>query len=286
METCTNCGAALRPGARFCTTCGTRVNEKPTDNGGWGVPAVSEDDSQQTSVLEAVPLSEPDVASPVQERQRDWGSAYSTTSAADPASNFRSALDAEVQPVTDEGWGAPRQTTDNWNFSAATDDTWKAPATWGTVTPEVEEDAETEPASATDVDEVVEDTAQPEEVEAIALPETPATLPNEPAGEASTLTDTHTRALELLKELQTIVPQLAASQADEGTAAMTLTEASLQVKDYSDVAATLNAVKENPRDIQVLGDLAAKADRIQELLDEHSALAQAIEDAIGHLSEG
>lgn len=279
METCTNCGATLRPGARFCTTCGTRVNEKSNEVSGWGTPVTNAtDDNQQTSVIEAVKPAEAEIPLQAQDRFRDWGS---PTSTADPASNFRSALDTEVQPVEESTWGVPKESASNWNYGSTTDDTWKAPATWGAVTPDATEDDA--PAEQDTEVEAVTDVAPEAEEEAIALPEAVVTPTEEPESTAVSLTDNHVRALELVTELQAIIPQLTVSQADKGTAAMTLTEASLQVKDYSDLAATLDAVKENPRDIQVLGDLAAKADRIQELLEERGALADAIEEAIKQL---
>ncbi len=144
METCTNCGASLRPGAKFCTTCGTRLNETPatpTNYQGWGAPK-SEDqsDSQETSVLNAVepaakPKEAPSIRGGSQRSADSWGSAYSSGSSTsgsgnDPASRFISALDADVKPTpesptaeaesADDGWGKPAFTPpspSNWSYS-------------------------------------------------------------------------------------------------------------------------------------------------------------------------
>lgn len=51
MDTCSNCGAAVRPGAKFCTACGTRLNDvDASDSGssGWGVSAPVEDNPPAT----------------------------------------------------------------------------------------------------------------------------------------------------------------------------------------------------------------------------------------------
>ena len=144
METCTNCGASLRPGAKFCTTCGTRLNEtsaSSTSYQGWGTPTSEEQsDSQQTSVLNAVdPAANSEEAPSIrggnQRSAASWGSAYSGGSSAsgagnDPASRFISALDGDVKPTpesptaeatsTDDSWGKPAftpPTPSNWSYS-------------------------------------------------------------------------------------------------------------------------------------------------------------------------
>lgn len=49
MLTCSNCGASVREGARFCTRCGTRLNDPvaPAASGVWGA-AVSSETSSST----------------------------------------------------------------------------------------------------------------------------------------------------------------------------------------------------------------------------------------------
>lgn len=45
MDTCSNCGAAVRPGAKFCTACGTRLNDSTASgsgSSGWGEPSPAE----------------------------------------------------------------------------------------------------------------------------------------------------------------------------------------------------------------------------------------------------
>jgi hypothetical protein len=74
METCPNCGAIARPGAKFCTTCGTRL-------GGSASPV-------QQTINTASPSPEPASSSPSgSEHVEPWGPAKATIAPAqEPAS--------------------------------------------------------------------------------------------------------------------------------------------------------------------------------------------------------
>lgn len=188
MDTCTNCGETLRPGAKFCTTCGTRLNEHASSTAGWGTPPPApDDDSQQTTVLNAVePPAEPAEQtetpriSKTRYRSADaWTSAYggdsaethAGASAGDPASRFISALDDEVHSLPDEDdvvdsevdptstWGTPAPAfspppPSNWSFTGGdeieseVDSTWEAPSTWET--PSTRAAVQSTPASPAD----------------------------------------------------------------------------------------------------------------------------------------
>lgn len=226
METCTNCGASLRPGAKFCTTCGTRLNESTSSSNafaGWGnSQPENNDDSQQTSVLNAVQSPEekaeeaPSIRTTRQRSSDSWGSAYSGGSSAsepssnDPASRFISALDAEVKPTppaepvgdtaaADSGWGTPAFTppaASNWSYSGSestseekadttsSDSGWGKPSTWATPAPETTEEEE-----STDDDNVI-DAEFTEEVAAAEEPVvTEESHEEEPATDAAGFTD-------------------------------------------------------------------------------------------------
>ena len=48
MDTCSNCGAAVRPGAKFCTACGTRLNDvdsSASGSSGWEASAPPVEDA-------------------------------------------------------------------------------------------------------------------------------------------------------------------------------------------------------------------------------------------------
>lgn len=318
MDTCTNCGATLRPGAKFCTTCGTRLNETPPTNNGWGTPRTTpEEDSQQTTALNAVqpPAEVPESPSISETRQRSantWSSAYgegsasgsASASSGDPASRFISALDNDVQPV-EEAEDEPASTWEssapaftppppsNWSYNAGDkptassesddsgdeDTTWQAPATWGAVQtteePPIEESEVVDSAGFTDDGDDEVDSLSGDENLEVSGKSTPELAPDEARDKAIALADELRRTIRMMS---------GGGESDHGAAVMALTEASLYIGDFSDVRGVLADVKNDPRDIQSLGDLAGKVDRIEALLDEHKSLAEAIETAIRELN--
>lgn len=322
METCTNCGQALRPGAKFCTTCGTRLNETSTTPGGWGNQSVAE--SQQTTVLEAVepPAERNDTSKISEQRHRTadaWTSAYesastptnSSAASDDPASRFISALDEDVKPVVEDTeeaasdsdpastWETPALVftpppPSNWSYSGSeesesttteVDSTWETPATWAAVTstPEAPADAsEDDEADDDDVDSAGFSDDGNDEVDYLSGDENIAR-----SGDISRKLppdEARDKAIALADELRRTIRMMSSEgESDYGAAAMALTEVSLHIGDFSDVRGLVAEVKESPRDIRTLGGLAGKIDRIQALLDEHASLANAIETAIKEL---
>lgn len=172
MDTCTNCGATLRPGAKFCTTCGTRLNETPPANDGWNTTRTdSESESQQTTVLNAVqpPSEQPESPRISESRQRSadaWTSAYGSEnpsaepkpSSDDPASRFISALDNEVRPASgdDAGTESTKDPASTWN-TAAPAFTPPPPSNWNydaaSDTPAVEESPASESTAKHEAEE-------------------------------------------------------------------------------------------------------------------------------------
>ncbi len=306
MDTCTNCGATLRPGAKFCTTCGTRLNETPqptsTNDEGWGQPSTSYEDSGETSVLESVQQpkdadQDSSISQIRQQTEHAWSAAYGSSTGStpsdDPASRFISALDKDVQEVetteSDEpstqdattSWDStPPVFTppppSNWSYSLDTGPDaaletnehsgWSPPSTWADVQATDEPDA-VDSAGFTD--------GGIDEVEAPGGDEPVQDLPPDEARD---------HALKLADELRRTIRMIGSTgESDHGAAAMALTEVSLHFGDYNDVRGVLANVKNDPRDIEALGDLASKVDRIEELLDEHKSLVDAIETAIKEL---
>ncbi|MCO5228811.1 MAG: zinc ribbon domain-containing protein [Thermomicrobiales bacterium] len=281
METCTNCGATIRSGARFCTTCGTRVATPSTNDTEWGAATSSTDaEDQQTAVLAPVTSAESAPAISGHDQSNRWSSGWGaspSTGAPDPASRFITALDDEVKPTNDDAIAAGWTTSQtSWSHSHQTD----AENSWGTPqsTPETESEPLVEPATESEVASAAVEVQLTDTAEEVGIStEVPAA-----ASLALTPDDPRHRVLELLTELQGLVPKIAI--ADEGTAAMTLTEASLKTADYSDVREVISQVKENPRDIQALSELSGKVERIEALLEEHATLIDAIESALRNLN--
>lgn len=340
MQTCTNCGATLRPGAKFCTTCGTRMNDMPPANdayAGWGTPpADTDNDSQETSVFTAVPPAAPQptdtgsIRGGTQRTVDSWNGAWgdskpaSTASSNDPASRFISALDTEVAPspaseppsaqTPASTWETPAPAftpppPSNWSYTGGEPDaesandfvaeveampaeqlfdssddaieTENAPAT----EPAVQESRETNDSADSneqtdaagftdDGDDEVDYLSGDENIE-ISGAQNPVLPPDE----------ARDRAIALVDELRRMVRMMSSDgESDHGAAAMALTEASLNVGDFSDLRAVLADVTNDPRDIQALSGLAAKVDRIESLIEEHASLVDTIERAITELN--
>lgn len=285
METCTNCGATIRSGARFCTTCGTRVAAANTNDSEWGTTAGSTDtEDQQTAVLEPVKPSESVPAISGHDQSGRWTSGWGTpstttsTSDSDPAGRFITALDDEVKPTSDDTGWTTAQTS--WSYGNQTD----VENTWGTPQSSLETESESlaEPVTETEVTSAIVEVELTSPAENTDIsPEAPV-IDDESSSPDLTPDDPRHRVLALITELQALVPKIAI--ADEGTAAMTLTEASLKIADYADLREVINQVKENPRDIQALSELSGKVERIEALLEEHATLTDAIESALRDLN--
>lgn len=265
----------------------------------------------------------PDEAAAIDRLQQrstnQWTSAYGDSNAGqsgstdDPASRFISALDAEVKPVEEtkeasiddpiSTWetSAPAFTPpppSNWSYGARSDEpidadiveesdteddqpgesVWEAPATWTSVEStddSADDDEIIDVAGFTDDgDDEVDYLSGDENIEVSG--NVAASLPPDEARD---------KAIALADELRRTIRMMSSGgESDHGAAIMALTEASLGVGDFSDVRGVLVDVKNDPRDIQALGSLAGKIERLETLLDEHSSLAHAIEEAIKELN--
>lgn len=116
MLTCSNCGASVREGARFCTRCGTRLNDPvaPDATGTWGTPVASESGASTGEAADADAGMIRRGETPTGEDaplERDPDTA--AVSASDPAN------DADTSPPTsgtsDEGF------TWSWGTSSASE---------------------------------------------------------------------------------------------------------------------------------------------------------------------
>ncbi len=91
MDTCSNCGASVRPGAKFCTGCGNRLNDVDTSGSGqsgWG----------ETGPVGDVPSS----------NESTVGQVVSTRIVTDGATDHapRPTVAASEQPATTWTWGS------------------------------------------------------------------------------------------------------------------------------------------------------------------------------------
>lgn len=131
MDRCTNCGAAIRPGAKFCTSCGTRLNDEPataadsswsaavrhpaddpnastSSTSDWGTPD-EEPDEDVTALWPSAATKEPDTTGV------SWDSIWHRSSDRDDDANDARSADTSA-PEADTS--TPKQETqrvsDTW----------------------------------------------------------------------------------------------------------------------------------------------------------------------------
>lgn len=310
MEKCPNCGAAVRPGARFCTSCGTRLID-PSATATPSTPAPA----AETETWVATPAVQPEAGSSgTGERETPdtfagWGHSGGNWSATEsgastPADRFGAALastareSTETASTSDEfGWGKPAPATDDRfaSWSTAYGPTSESEPTGEAATSDevaVVESAtiadETTPASATDDAGLSEGGAN--EVDDLSGDENIAAGGPDSgiaAGRPSDQSDTRQRATTLVDELReliwTIGEQAPVSADDATDIRNALSAARGHVSDFSDLEGVITAVRESPRDIDALRELGNQAPRLEELLESHGRLTAALDDAIRKL---
>lgn len=278
MERCPTCGAAVRPGAKFCTSCGSRIEEQRT-----GTPQ----DTQETTVV-ATPAahSDGDITPEPNWKAASGGAVEDETGDHTTAPEPEST--AETPNVADETDAAPAEAESEWaarwpepkadeqdagspseRFRDALDSgekeshptwTWTAPSdsdesSWST---------DTDKAAA-----VTEATTPEASASALAAPS--------PDG------DPRQHASELLDQLRALVWQLGNDHpagTDEQTTIQTISRVRGETSDFADLESVIDSARENPRDIDALRELGEKAGRLHELLESHKRLVRTLEDAL------
>jgi len=120
MLTCSNCGASVREGARFCTTCGTRLNDpvSPNATSVWATPVASEPaaSSAEPTVVESIATSTwsgetaaQDEGSPAADPNAEAAEAPVASEEPDVNADTDSGTSSATPPTTEEGftwsWG-------------------------------------------------------------------------------------------------------------------------------------------------------------------------------------
>lgn len=119
MLTCSNCGASVREGARFCTTCGTRLNDPVASDATsvWNAPfsnvepAVTGEEPVAVSATQSGDSSDDDDASP-----DSAATAEADPDAAHDEGSPDPETDSEASPTPNEGF------TWSWGTSSSTND--------------------------------------------------------------------------------------------------------------------------------------------------------------------
>lgn len=307
MLTCSNCGATLREGARFCTACGTRLNEEVAANldGAWTT-------ASEPASHEATSVSAPD---------QTPGAA---TVAADP-------------PPTSDGefswtWGDP---VDDDSVEEQANEAPNVALDEGDQAGTVSESDDEPIVDATELDILEDDHSTSDEEDAVSVDveqqETPASddedsvdrgdnetlaawaeqwdeSADESAGASATADvdnqgssggsgttgesgndeDSVAKAQRLLGELRALMPALvnprpAPPPSPEDSTVADDLESAANIGHFDDVSEALLAARDNPRDVDNMLSLAGMVDRLLELLDDRNNLAKTAESAASRL---
>ena len=373
METCSNCGASVRPGAKFCTGCGNRLNDVDTSgsgSSGWNETAPvenapSSDESSVGRVVSTRILSD-GADTPVPESTGVANEQPATTWTWGSLETDDPAARVPVTPVEGSGQSSSSAVSDrdpatatssasepfqwSWDRPSNAEPAAEATATEDDARPVSEPMADASldtsltyrPSDSPTADAGGDAVAAPDAVEPASTPppydwQQSATYAyggnGSPAGEADAAgssdrergepaaatsissngdgsglaglpgsTDSETRVLDLLDQLRSLIPELAASRTTGSDTSADATggqpaEREGRISDVisdleraregvgasDDLRAVLEAATSRPRDMDVVLDLVGRAGNLIDLLDERDRLVAAIEQATSAL---
>jgi hypothetical protein len=262
MERCPNCGAPARPGAKFCTTCGSRLPDAPAAESGAERPTVA------AAGWAAPPEAEPPAAAET-----------TATTGGESAGTAGETAGTAADQVLSTTWPAdgPQSRPSTWAEEAVAQAETPAPTEPDTA----ETPVESAPAAA---DQTWE------EMTAIFLPEpaaeTPPIIGIMPGGAA----EAQQRAIALLDELRGLLPAVVGAApagrpgaiADQLEAAIAAGSAE-EAAELAELRAALVATRDRPRDIDTVLDLSRRVDAIVALLDAYDRSIAAINEAVRSL---
>ncbi len=175
MQECSNCGATVRDGAKFCTSCGTRLNDTTTQNqvNSWALP-----DTDPTVVVTAVspPADEPELASPEPDTESSQGD-----EAESPAT--------EPEPDTAPVESAASVFSWSWGSTASSTDVEGVEGDDGSSPPPIEADDAAidvtfDPVDAAEAEVLADDPDTSDEPVAIPVPDEPEPVDDQSTAEA------------------------------------------------------------------------------------------------------
>jgi hypothetical protein len=306
MQTCSNCGASIREGAKFCTSCGTRLNDSATTTtSAWEAPASGTTATDTSSTTEtpswassASSESETSASTTASAEGKNeggfswsWGSPSTT---AQESEQSTTQVDDESGTVIDEvstSESDPNTVTDATEVEILEDE----PAT----TDETSADAVRSDDEAVNDDTTLADFAgqwsDEETGTAEATPEPvtqSAAATSKEVGEDGEKEDTVAKAERLIGELRAIIPSLARPRPPVGARSQAgpkpgeiadELESAARVGNFDDLRDTLLAARNNPRDIDSMMSLSGKVDRLLELFDDRNNLAKTAESVASRL---
>ncbi|MGI8484350.1 MAG: zinc ribbon domain-containing protein [Thermomicrobiales bacterium] len=292
METCSNCGAVARPGAKFCTTCGSRLSaaETPASGAGWQQSA----DAASTDTEVAPPVnasgsdeasaSEPDdtstgVSSPVSETSEakpswSWGSSDSPSSTETDTTELGN--DAEKRTES-----TPAETTSpSWSWSSSTNGADDAdPAAV---------DHDQEDATTIDVD-AREQEDQDEESAAETETSQDGGISSPPANISSSATDTASNSAWSWGESQSEPKDASGASGGESassTSEVTASDAGADAKESAVLSTPVPDAAEEKVDSTASEDSAVDVDSHGDRSSSHVDVSSAFKDATVAGNEG
>ena len=278
MQTCSNCGATSREGAKFCTTCGSRLNAvvDPTASSGWESPAtddetrfspvVSPDNTEQRQDEPSVETTDEPVAVEKEPATTSWSWGQATATEV-PEEEPIAADMTEALDVSKTGDDEIHVTEPAEGESLSS---WASQ--WSESTPESEEAGEVESIATSRASETTGEAEDEYE---------------EPSPQA--------RAHALLYELRELIdstvpdqesaPGVAAAVVEGGkeNALATLTAVPGDEERFDNLRAILESAREQPRDVDTMLNLLGEINSLIALIDSHEAYVSAINTAIGQL---
>jgi hypothetical protein len=299
MQTCSNCGSVSRDGAKFCTTCGSRLNEVIDSNAssGWESYSTEDETREAPAVAQGVESPVVEAASPEIDPAQAAEPAPTTSWSWGQSSADDTAETESDQPVNpEEDTEVATSSTESESLSSWANQ-WTSPAE-----EPYEPDPVTEPEydvtskvdeSETTVEAVAEAEVEPDEPAAETSEAVPAVTYADPANVASDEPTPKERAQSLLFELRELIDESfggsesqapATSEASTGDALATLNAVGSDDGQFDNLRAILEKAREQPRDVDTMLNLLGEINSLIALVDSHERLVTAVETAKGQLS--
>lgn len=307
MQTCSNCGASVREGARFCTACGTQLNEASSGSSpfSWGAAieqTAAPEGGWPTAATEAA-LGNAEETDTINETSPttttwNWGESSNSlpTEAVDeetgivlddpdrepdtglvdpteiddlvaPASSDEPTITEDVEP--DLAIVEDEAVVSIDDETAGSDEDQETLAVWAQSWAVEPESTDSEPvATAADDEEILE------VLETVDIQESTAIDVDEEDEEA-----TLAKAERLIAELQSLVPRLARPKPVNPNQKLTPQLLAEELEDrtdgsqWADLREVLEKARDNPNDITHLMSVSGNASRLLDLLDDRDKLA-------------
>jgi hypothetical protein len=293
VDKCPNCGQPIRPGAKFCTSCGFRLPERPVEPepsplsrspfattstvaASWWPSSAATDEKTEQAATAAESAPAETAEQPVAEDAIAAGEDASSESYAPAAGAAPAGAETEAAPSSQE----PEPFPD-----------WPSLPSYGPANVEPTPSWETSPSGTAD------SAARGSDDLAAAVEEMAGTDegPEPAVGVDTASEDTLSRARSLLDELGALLPALtapvppaapAASADLAGIAtglAATRDEASAQQSQLDALMAVVETARARPRDIDVMLDLSRHVEAIVSLKAGYDRYREAIDAALAQL---